>query len=210
MKRNAEGWNIVLAGLWNRAIFTPEWVNGLLFHEPEVETLLSIMPYLPIVYRNREVAVEVSSVAIVFRPRRLDDACLLAAERMAHAVLDKLRDTPLLAIGVNFAFTEENPGPALVKQFDFADNGTIGAAGWDLQERRIVRKIRRNQSTLNLTLVFDGQTVTIEFNYHTDTNDNQTAREAISGHVLGLRDTAHELLSQVYHLDVATGDNDDE
>lgn len=208
MRRKSEGWNIVLAGLWNRAIFTPEWVNELLFHEREVETLLSVMPYLPIVYRNRQVAVEISDARLVFRPRRLDDSCLQAAETMAHAVLHKLPDTPLLAVGVNFAFVENNPGRALVRLFDFQDNGQIAEAEWDLQERRIVRKIFRDNETLNLTIVFDGQVVTIEFNYHTDTNNNQTARDAIRGRILGHRDTALRFLNQVYHLEVAPGDTD--
>jgi len=207
MRRKSDGWNIVIAGLWNRAIFTPEWVSELLFHEPEVETLLSIMPYLPIIYRNQQVAIEVSAARLVFRPRQLDDACLRAAETMAHAVLDKLRDTPLLGIGVNFSFVEESPGRGLVKLFDFADNPQLLEAGWDLHDRRIVRKIRHDNDTMNLTLLFDGRSVTAEFNYHTDTTSNQTAREAIQGRVLGLRDTAIRLLQQVYHLEVAE-DND--
>jgi hypothetical protein len=208
MRRKPEGWNIVLAGIWNRAIFTPEWVNELLFHEPEVETLLSIMPYLPIIYRNGQVAIEVSTPRVAFRPRRLDDASIQAAETMAHAVLDKLRDTPLLAVGVNFAFVEESPRRELVRLFDFPDNPRFGEAGWNLQERRIARKMVRDNDTLNLTLVFDGQGVTIEFNYHTDTTNNEAAREAINNRVIGLRDTAIQLLGQVYHLELATGDDD--
>lgn len=104
MKRKSEGWNIVLAGMWNRAIFSPQWMNDVLFHEPEVETLLSILPHLPIIYRNRQVAIEVSSMRLVFRPRQLNDECLQALEAMAYAVLDKLRDTPLHAVRGEFRF----------------------------------------------------------------------------------------------------------
>ncbi len=209
MRTQPEGWNIVLAGIWNRAIFTPQWVKDLLFHEPEVETLLSVMPHLPIIYRNAQVAIEVSTPRVAFRPRRLDDDTIQAAETMAYAVLDKLRDTPLLAVGVNLAFVEENPSRELVRLFDFPDNQHIGEAGWDLQERRIARKIRRGNDTLNLTFVFDGQMLSIEFNYHTDTNSNQTAREAIQGRVLGLRDTAMQLLVNNYHLELDPGDDAD-
>jgi hypothetical protein len=207
MRRKTDGWNVVLAGLWNRAIFTPEWVNDLLFHEPEVETLLSIMPYLPIIYRNRQVAVEVSGARLVFRPRRLDDASLRMAETMAHAVLDKLRDTPLLAVGVNFAFIEENPDPNLVRLFNFGDNSRVVEAGWDLQERKIVRKMAQEGDTLNLTLAFDGRAVTTEFNYHTDTTSNETAREAVRNRLLRLRDLSIRLLEQAYQLELAAEGN---
>jgi hypothetical protein len=201
MKRKADGWNIVLAGFWNRAIFTPEWVNELLFHEAQVETLLSIMPYLPIVYRNQQVAIEVSTPQLVLRPRRLDDQSIQMAETMAHAVLNKLQDTPLLAVGVNFAFIEDAPHHELVRLFDFRDNAAIGNAGWDLQERRVVRRMLQESTTLNLTMVFDGQAVTIEFNYHTSTTKNDKAREAIHNRVLNLRDASLKLISDVYHLE---------
>jgi hypothetical protein len=207
MRRKTDGWNVVLAGFWNRAIFTPEWVNELLFHEPEVETLLSIMPYLPIIYRNRQVAVEVSGAHLVFRPRRLDDPSLRLAETMAHAVLDKLRDTPLLAVGVNFAFIEENPDPNLVRLFNFGDNPRVVEAGWDLQERKIVRKMAHEGDTLNLSLAFDGRAVTTEFNYHTDTTSNETAREAVSNRLLRLRDLSIRLLEQAYQLEFAAEGN---
>jgi hypothetical protein len=207
MRRKSEGWSIVLAGLWNRSIFTPEWVNELLFREPEVETLLSVMPHLPIIYRNRQVALEVSAARLVFRPRQLNDEHLRATETMAHAVLDKLRDTPLLAVGVNFAFVEGNPGRPLVRLFDFADNGQLTEVGYDLQERRIVRGLIQGADTLNLTLLFDGQAVKAEFNYHTATTSNQTAREAVNRRVLRLRDAAIRLLGEVYHLELNEEDD---
>ncbi len=208
MRSKQDGWNIVLAGIWNRAIFTPEWVGRLLFHQAEVEILLSILPQLPIVYRNNQVAIEVASPRLVFRPRRLDDECIQAAEGMAHTVLDTLRDTPLMAVGVNFAFVESNPRRDIMRLFDFRDNAAIIEDGWDLQEHRIFRRIQRGGDTLILTLVFDGQEVTVEFNYHTETTNNETAREAIHNRVLGLRDSALQLLNQVYQLEVAEGEDD--
>jgi hypothetical protein len=201
MKRKPDSWNIVLAGFWNRAIFTPEWVNNFLFHEAEVETLLSIMPYLPIVYRNPRVAIEVSTPKLVLRARRLDDESIKLAEDMAYKVLDKLQDTPLLAVGVNFAFIEESPRQDLIKLFEFSDKGRIGDAGWDFQEVRIVRRLRKGETTLNLTLIFDGKAVTMEFNYHTDTKKNDEARKAIQDRVLALRDSALQLLREVYQLE---------
>ena len=101
--------------------------------------LISIMPYLPIIYRNKQVAVEVGPGRLVLRPRRLDDACIGTAERMAHIVLDKLPETPLIGVGVNFAFVENNPGPELVELFNFRDDPALTEGGWGIQERRLVQ-----------------------------------------------------------------------
>jgi hypothetical protein len=202
MKRKPDGWNIVLAGFWNRAIFTPEWVDELLFQEKEVETLLSIMPFLPIIYRNAKVAIEVSTPKLVFRPRRLDDECLMLAQGMAYKVLDKLQDTPLLAVGVNFAFVEESPRRELIRLFEFPDNASIGDSGWALEEGKVVRRLREGGTMLNLTMAFDGSTVNVEFNYHTDTTKNDEARKAIRERVLILRDASLQMMKNVYRLEV--------
>lgn len=203
-----EAWNIVLAGIWNRAIFTPDWVGRLLFHEPEVETLISVMPLLPIIYRNRQVSFEVASARLIFRPREPNDACIQAAESMAHVVLDTLRDTPLLGVGVNLAYIERNPRPDLVRMFDFADNPSLIDGGWRLAEQRIVRKIEQGGDTLNLTLLFDGQDLTIEFNYHTETTENAVARAAVDHRAIRLRDASIRILDETYQLQPAEGDVD--
>ena len=202
-------WNIVLAGLWNRAIFSPEWVSRLLFHEPEVETLISVMPVLPIVYRNRQVAVEIASSRLVFRPRELNDECIRSAEGMAHIVLDTLRDTPLLGVGINFAFTEANPCRDLVEMFELADDATLGEARWNIRGRRIVRTLERNGDSLNLSLVFDGRELTVEFNFHTETSDNQASQDAVHDRAIRLRDSALLLLDQTYNLQLNDGDDDE-
>jgi hypothetical protein len=69
-----DNWNIVLAGFWNRAIFTPDWVGRVLFNgQRDIDTLISIMPHMPIIDRNRHVALEVAGSRLAFRPRTLDE-----------------------------------------------------------------------------------------------------------------------------------------
>ncbi len=203
MTPKQEGWNIVLAGSWNRAIFTPDWVNRILFHEAELETLISIVPLMPIVYRNLQVAMEVSSGRLIFRPRRLDDACIQAAEGMAHLVLSTLQDTPLTGVGVNFSFTENKPRRDLSKMFDFQDNAGLGEYGWVIQERRVVRRMQHGDDVLYLTFVLEGENLAVEFNFHTETVVNASAREAVHDRAIRLRDSSLQLLNDLYQLQPA-------
>ena len=196
-----DSWNIVLAGLWNRAIFTPEWVNRLLFNEPEVETLISIMPHMPIIYRNRDVAMEVAP-APAFRPRSLEDKSLASAETMAHKVLSTLQDTPLMGVGVNFGFTDNEPTRDLLNLFDIADSAVLTAEDWKTEERRLVRQLIKGEDTLNLTLTLNAGKLDVEFNFHTETTDNASAQHAVDGRVIRLRDAAVRLLDKTYDLQI--------
>jgi hypothetical protein len=163
------------------------------------------MPYLPIVYRNPQVAIEVSPVRLVFRPRQIDEVCLRAAEEMAHTVLGKLKDTPLIGVGVNFAFVEDSPRADLVELFNFPDDPTLADNGWAVRERRLVRQVRREDDTLNMSLIFDGQKIAIEFNFHTETSENSAALQAVNQRAIGLRDAAVKLLNDVYKLEPSEG-----
>src|SRR5438105_3845930 len=109
MNPKQDGWSIILVGAWNRMIFTPEWVNDRLFHQPDIETFVSLMPNLPMIYQNEQVILEVAQPRLVFRPRVANEACLRRAEEMANTILNTLRDTPLTAVGINLAFTEAEP-----------------------------------------------------------------------------------------------------
>jgi hypothetical protein len=209
MTPKLDGWSILLLGSWNRMIFTPEWVNERLFHQPEIETFIALMPNMPMIYRHPQVVFEVAQPRLVFRPRVADDACFGRCEEMASTVLDGLRDTPMQAVGVNVAFTEPEPPADLLNLFNFNDGPAIGGLGWDAQVRRVVRRLVRDGTTLILTAEFDGQAVHFEFNFHADTPTKAAARAAVDSRALGLKEQALQLLGEVYNLRLPAegGDN---
>ena len=208
MIRKKDGCNIVLAGLWNRAIFTPEWVSRLLFNQPEVETLLSVMPHMPIIYRNKQVSMEIAPSRLAFKPRSMRDESLRVAERMAHTVLKTLQDTPLLGVGINFAFTDEDARRDLVQLFDFGDGPTLSSNGWDTETRRIMRRLKNGDDMLNLVLTLEGSRLDVEFNFHTDTTDNALSQAAVADRIVRLRNAAHKLLASTYDLTVENEEED--
>jgi hypothetical protein len=204
-----DNWAIVLAGMWNRAIFTPEWVGRLLFEQREVETLISIMPHMPLIYRNRHVALEVAPARLSFRPRALDDKCLVAAECMAHKVLKTLQDTPLMGVGVNFEFTETEPRRDLVTLFEIGDDGELTSDGWEPEERKLVRRLSKGGDTLNLALSLSAGNLDVAFNFHTETAENAAAQVAVDNRIIRLSDAATRLLEKTYDLRVDWEDKGD-
>ena len=202
MTNNLDGWNIVLAGHWNRMIFTPEWVATHLFHTEvvDIETAVSLLPIMPILFRHEDVALEVSSQRLIFQPRSAAEAVLRRSEEMASTVLDLLPRTPMIATGVNFAFSEPAPPDDLVQLFDGADGPLIAQEDWDVNERSLIRRLRRGDDMLNLTLTFGGGPVAVDFNYHREAATNEAALASIRNRVVALRDASLNLLRDVYQL----------
>ena len=211
MQKKRDGWNIVLAGFWNRMIFTPEWVVPRLFEEDaQIETMVSLLPVLPIIYRDNQVAVEISSARIVCRARDLEseDAVRRSGE-VAGIILDALPETPVQGIGINFAFREDVPAADLLDLFSFADNPRWAESGWEVGSRKIVRELTHSGETLNLSLTFDDGCLDIECNFHIapDNNDRAIATAAVAAdRVIELRDRATRTLEELYGLEL---ENDD-
>ncbi len=211
MTPRIEGWNVVIAGHWNRMIFTPEWVGENLFQaRKEIETLVALLPKFPLIYRDELVILEVSESRITVRPRVTDDGCLVLAERMAHKILSLLNNTPILGVGINFAFSESAPPDNLSSLFNIEDDSQLGSSGWDIQERRITRKMVRDGAVLNLSLVYGKDGVNFEFNFHTDTTNNDVAKNAVAERAIHMKDSAIHMLDEIYRLQVmAEGANNE-
>jgi len=211
MKRKAEGWNVILAGFWNRPIFTPEWVAERVFHHSDFETYVASLPVLSIVFDDRVVSLEVSHAQLLFRPMKLaDDEGLARAEQMAGDVLKALPETPVQAVGVNFSYIEDFPPDHLVAVFNDNDPRDLNTMGWTTNERKISRRLVQDDETLNLTITYDGKSVTFDLNYHTEATTNEVAGKAVrSGRVTTLRRQGFELIQRVFLLETEEGGNDD-
>ncbi len=210
-----DGWNVVLAGFWNRSIFLPEWAFPRLFPrhaEPggEVQTEVALLQALPLIYRDSQVAMEISSGRLAFRPQVLNDECLLRCESMAREMLIALPDTPVHAVGVNFGFCEHLPPGHIVGMFDDLDADDLVLQGWIIGERKLTRKLTHGDDALNLAMTFGGESVNFDFNFQSEAGigANAAARRAVEeGRILRLRDLAVDLLRQTYHLELEA-DND--
>lgn len=210
MRPKRDGWNILLAGFWNRLIFTPDWVISHFFQgEQEVETHISLLPILPLIYQKQEVSMEVSSTRLVFRPPiPFTEEGLLRIEEMAGIALKSLPETPVQAIGINFAYEDDHPAAHVLAMFNDVDDLELGQLGWGIGERKLIRRLSRRDDVLNLSAILKENTVTFEFNFHIDVG--VPAKQAIGRFptriILTLRDAASEILRDTYNLEVEDGD----
>jgi len=210
MRKRPEGWNIILAGFWNRLIFTPEWVAERVYRHANFETYVALLPVLPIVFNDKVVRMEASPARLLFRPMKLeDDEGLARAEQMAREVLKALPETPVQAVGMNFSYVEDFPPDYLAAVFNDNDPRDLGTMGWETKERKLTRRLTKGGDTLNLTMTYDGKSVTFDLNYHADASTNEAARRAVNeGRAAALRSQGLELIQGAYQLEMEGGDDD--
>jgi hypothetical protein len=213
MTPRKEGWNVVLAGFWNRSIFLPEWALPKFFPEHEtpgreVQTEIALLQALPLIYRDRQVSMEISGARLAFAPQTLNDECLLRCEQMARDVLRLLPETPVHAVGINLSYREQLPPGHVLAMFNDGDEVELTQQGWVIGERKLIRKLTRGDDGLSLTLTLDGEAVFFDFNFHSDASGGiDAAKRAVEERrILRLRDSAVDLLRDTYHLELEDDD----
>ncbi len=202
MKPKDNSWAVVVAGAWNRMIFTPEWVGKKVFQVDIVDALVPLMPGLPTRYQIPNMELAVQETKLVGRPRQYEITVLEQTEKSVLTILNLLPHTPIRGVGVNFAFVEEHPGPELLTHFNLKGDAAI-TNSWEISAKQIKRKLvtRDDDMILNLTVSYTSN-ATVEFNghFHCDVTDAETAAAKIKDQTKLYYETFRRLLSDVYNV----------
>lgn len=197
-----DDWTIVIVGSWNVAILNPEWLGPNVFGQAELELELLIGPARP------QIKVAAPLVAIVPEPgrvvlnaRQTTDESVFRTAAVAARLLEKLPETPITGIGINFAFVETNVRPELATLFQIRDTGRISDQHLVIKSTTIVRQLEYNGRDLNLKLTQEDK-LSFHFNYHKNVISALAAKEAIEGKVLLYKEHAIGLMRSLFNLDL--------
>lgn len=189
-------------------IFTPQWVGKELFGVAEVEALVPLNPLLPIVYRDKDVSLQVGEDRVVFNARETTSACRERMEGLACVLLELLPKTPVSAIGVNFGFIEKAPEDSLLECFNFSDDLDLGSADWDTERKKLTRRLVSGEKTLNLTLVYEASgEILVDANFDFAVKSSEKAIGNIKGKTTEMYDILIKLLKDVYDLNFEAGED---
>lgn len=196
------GWSIVVAGAWNTRIFTPQWIgNGRLTQMRELDLAIPMDdPSAPRIVGFDNIQLEVQFARIVVKPTRTDNPTLLKLQSTVATILTELKHTPVSAVGINFAFLDEDPSAQLTRLFDLQDNGRLAESGWVIQNSNIKRELHRDNSILNFvaTLAQNGN-VRFDLNYHSNVSNNTEALAAVNRDIVALKSQSEELVRQLHY-----------
>jgi hypothetical protein len=204
IKPNVDGWSLVMAGHWNRKIFTPAWIIDRLTTSKDVGIEVPVEnPSLPIRFSFDGIKLCVNSAQLVLAVDRPEDGLLKICGAVAVKILTELPHTPLRGVGLNYQFAADLPDAAVLKVFNLSDNNTLSDAEFKIRATVIQRKILIGDQTVNLSLTLaEDNKVQIFFNFHKNTPSTKEAIDFLSVHSTDLKQKAFEILSKIYGLNV--------
>lgn len=164
-------WNVIVAGAWNRAILTPDWIGRYLFQAPGTPLAVEVPLNVPGPWRVRHDALAVLSGQGILE---------VVAETHSYQVLDQARNcakhamgelprTPLAAAGFNIRYKSNELPPDFAPILACSLDDIISRNTMVISKRSSYRSLVYKEGLLNLRLdVGTDGTTSIEFNFHKD------------------------------------------
>ncbi|TNH40961.1 hypothetical protein [Paracoccus haeundaensis] len=167
---------LVIAGAWNTAILSPEWVlrHGLQRQaEERVQVLIPAgvgMIFEFPRYNVGDFSYVVRPDALIVAPPETSEASIAACEDAVARMIDVLKHTPVSGLGHNFEFRDEAPSDVCVNGFTAARQDLVDQMpqGWDAASASINSSFRNHDGSVivNISRTLDAGIHIVKFNYH--------------------------------------------
>lgn len=207
MKAEIEDWTLVIAGSWNRRIFTPNWMVENLgfpgemqievkFESPTREMLFQVGPF----------RFSPQSQRIVFAFSQVTPEAVDHAKNIACRILTLLPHTPLAGIGWNLFYLAKEPTIQMTDALSAKDSNSLSDHGYEISSCNIRRTLicpgvlKENNVRLNLSLSQGERgSITSHFHFHRDCRTSEDAIAFLNGcHFSEAVSTAEHIISNVY------------
>lgn len=170
------GWNAVVVGAWNRAIFTPAWIGQNLFRLPAgtpipVEIPIHARAPWRVRHDQEQLAVLVGNANLEIAVDSCDYAHLDAARSYATRAISELPKTPLSAAGYNVRWRIIDISPEVAGLAGGDLDPRIGRTGLTILDRSVRRSVTFRDGVINLELSLSANgDATLQLNFHMDSN----------------------------------------
>lgn len=168
--------SLVVAGAWNVAILTPDWVlrNGLRREGGEqVQVTFPAGPGAVFEfprYQLRDLTYVVRPDSLVVVPSSLQDEAIVHAENAVARMVEVLKHTPVSGVGHNFEFRDPAPDPRHLSVFSASrqDIGDELDEQWSSAAVNLMTSFSRanGKVVVNIQRSFDAGQISVKFNFH--------------------------------------------
>lgn len=172
-------WNVIVLAHWNRAILTPSGIAKRLFcldQETPVEVFVAIDALAPPQVRHRGMTVVAWDDRLIVQPEVAGYGGLGEAMEISCRALEDLRETPVVAAGINVKYTCNEVLESLrrITRHTWWDD-QLSDKDYEIVTRSLSRALKWRGGQINVSIVEGPDaTVQIQLNFHrgsTDIND---------------------------------------
>lgn len=180
---------LVVAGAWNPAILTPEWILTHALQE-DISGASQVQVAIPVglvfefpQFKLKDLSYIARTDALVFFPTAIENISFSIVENAAKRILDQLCHTPISGIGYNFEFQDDNPEPDMLQSFASAQKDIVDIApdGFAVASGAISTSLKNDQVVINIKQYFESGRLGIKFNFHHAVSSAEQASEVLNG-----------------------------
>jgi hypothetical protein len=200
MKMDLRQPTLVIAGAWNPAIFSLEWIATNVLGKKENDTL----KFTEVMDATGKGALYFDEIGIGASVERLNIYCndfeqKQAAEKMSETIIGLLSHTPITGVGINFSFSQENCDTVISDKMQTKEGIT---AYRKIISQRFKTAIEiEPELTLNFDRILSAGNVAFNFNYHHAANSAVAAVKKIGNSIERCYADALDLMSKLYELE---------
>ena len=192
-------WNVVVAGAWNRAILTPQWIMRYVFRVEENTPLPIEIPVNtlgPFRIRHGGVRAIPGDGRLELSTDPCNDENLELAKGYACIAMEELPRTPLSAAGVNIRYRNPETPPELYHLLDSQVDHSLSDAGFVIGGRKLNRSVTYKEGLINFELNWhQSEGVAIIFNFHLSSSDVEKLKSWLQVPIADLREKAQIIIN---------------
>lgn len=205
MKLNLDRTNVLILGAWNLAILNPAWMAKKIFEVQKISVNLEVGPTMIARYMSDAHNVKITTCEdkVILNPTSTDPDALEGSGSLAIRLMERLKETPIPAVGVNIGFDLNASEVERVKEAaatkDLEQFKNFGAT---VESSSIRHQLRINDSDVNTELaLYSNGLGALTVNHHFNVSDASEATELLKNRrVSRCRELTDQLAKQVYGL----------
>lgn len=195
---------LVIVGVWNRAVFTPEWVSKYLFNGESVRfEYPNNIQGASLKFITGDMDLFIIGPKLFFTARATTSEIFQKISETALQLARVLPHTPVVSFGINHKFE----CPILDIQgsgiFNFSDKEELKEHGYIFKSLLSQRTLQFEHHDLNLIWTLTGNSATLEFNNDYQISDLISFNQLFTDGIIQERkNQAVDFIKKIYRLDV--------
>jgi hypothetical protein len=192
-----------MAGAWNQGIFKPEWAQSVLFG--------GVMPIMEVLFTVHGITMQFSAIGMkvavvpsqanVVLASSFDDETVQCLETIALRLLNRLPETPVNGVGINFGFDVREQCQPLDDLFNLSDKEKMSEIGAAVISANITRTVTLEGKVINVIITRREDGITkIDFNHHYTVSTAAEASQKLQNSVRAAKSISLEMSRHIYGL----------